>query len=178
MVSLAQAPPPLTLWVAVTVVGKLHQPDAFRHCRPVWTSNGGTVTGTGSSARLAHWAHLGSITVSATCTDSRGLTVRLGAGDGGRIRRHLLPIRKSLTPNPGLPYAPYFYFPTPWSARYQKPMGVCLPAAPKKLAVALAADFKKTSRRRHDAHRFSKATPDIRGNRDDIQSGAFRAPGQ
>src|SRR5260370_6893752 len=73
--SLSASPTSVTPGGAVNLSANCSSPDGVPVTVSSWTSDGGTVTGTGSSATLSTAdAKPGSITVSATCTDSRGLT--------------------------------------------------------------------------------------------------------
>ena len=124
-----------------------------------WTSNGGTVSGTGSSATLSTaGASPGSITVSATCTDSRGLT--------GQASSQVMV--ENPPPNPEIKLLESrlalhsIYFPTAMPPA-NNPNGGLVPSQRQTLT-ALAADFKKYLESRPDAHLILEGHADIRGS--------------
>ena len=124
-----------------------------------WTSNGGTVTGTGGSATLSTaGAAPGSITVSATCTDARGLT-----GQGSA------PVMVENPPhNPEIEILEArlalhsIYFPTAMPP-VKNPNGG-LVASQRQTLTALASDFKKYLESKPDAHLILEGHADMRGS--------------
>ena len=127
-----------------------------------WTSNGGTVTGTGSSATLSTTgAAPGSITVSATCIDTRGLT---GQGSTQVMVENPPPP----PPNPEIQVLEArlalhsIYFPTAMPPVKNPNAGLL--ASQRQTLVALAADFKKYLESKPDAHLILEGHADVRGS--------------
>ena len=159
--SLSASPTSVTLGGAVNLSANCTSPDGVPVTVSSWTSNGGTVTGTGSSATLSTTgAAPGSITVSATCTDSRGLT---GQGSAQVMVENPPPP----PPNPEIIELESrlalhsIYFPTAMPP-IKNPNGGLL-ASQRQTLLALAADFKKYLQSRPDAHLILEGHADIRG---------------
>jgi hypothetical protein len=127
-----------------------------------WTASGGTISGSGSSASLnTTGAAPGSITVGASCTDSRGLT--------GQATTQVM------VENPPPPPAPspeivelerrlalhsiYFVTNAPHPSN---PKGGLLPSQQKTL-ISLATDFKQYLNSKPDAHLILGGHADHRG---------------
>jgi outer membrane protein OmpA-like peptidoglycan-associated protein len=124
-----------------------------------WTSTGGTVAGTGSSATL-NTAGLppGPVTINATCTDSRGLT--------GQASTQVTvqtppppPVDKALEARLALHSV---YFPTSQPTA-KDPNGGLLPSQ-ERILMNLATDFKKYLQAKPDAHLILEGHADIRGS--------------
>lgn len=126
-----------------------------------WTATGGTVSGTGNSATLnTNGASPGTISVSATCTDSRGLTAQASA-------------QVTIQSPPPPPVNPEIqvleqrlslhsiYFATAMPP-VRDPKAGLVPSQRRTL-VALAADFKKYLESRPDAHLILEGHADPRG---------------
>jgi outer membrane protein OmpA-like peptidoglycan-associated protein len=127
-----------------------------------WTASGGTVTGSGSSATLnTTGVAPGSITVGATCTDTRGLTAQ--AATQVMVENPPPP-----PPNPEIArlearlslHSVYFVVNQPLIA---KPKGGLL-ASQQKTLIALAADFKKYLEIKPDARLILGGHADHRGS--------------
>jgi outer membrane protein OmpA-like peptidoglycan-associated protein len=127
-----------------------------------WTASGGSISGNGSTAALdASGASNGPITVSATCTDTRGLNTQATA--------------QVMVQNPP-PVSPEFiklesrlalhsiYFATD-QPRVTNPDGGLLPSQQQTL-ISLAQDFKKYLETKPDAHLTLEGHADPRGSPD------------
>jgi outer membrane protein OmpA-like peptidoglycan-associated protein len=125
-----------------------------------WTASGGSISGSGSSAALDTSATSnGPITVTATCSDSRGLNTQATA--------------QVMVQNPP-PVSPEFiklearlslhsiYFATD-KPRVENPDGGLLPSQEQTL-VSLAEDFKKYLETKPDAHLTLEGHADPRGS--------------
>jgi len=160
--SLSASPTSLTAGGVANLTANCTSPDGVPVTVSSWTSNGGTVTGTGSSATLSTGgASPGSITVSATCTDSRGLT---GQGSTQVMVENPPPP----PPNPEIVelesrlalHSIYFVTDYPKPAN---PKGGLL-ASQQKTLVALATDFKKYLQSKPEAHLILEGHADVRGS--------------
>jgi outer membrane protein OmpA-like peptidoglycan-associated protein len=120
-----------------------------------WTSTGGSVSGSGNAATLnTAGASPGSVTVGATCTDSRGLT-----GQGStQVTLENPPVNKKLEQRLAL-HSIYFVVDQP---RPNNLKGGLLPSQQQTL-IALAADFKKYIEDKPDAHLILGGHADHRG---------------
>lgn len=126
-----------------------------------WTSSAGTVSGTGNSATLST-AGLppGPVTISATCTDSRGLN--------GQASTQVTienppppPVNPEVVALQGRLALHSIYFMTAAPAA-SNPKGGLLPSQQKNLDT-LATDFKKYLESKPDAHITLEGHADIRG---------------
>src|SRR5258708_3106277 len=159
--SLSASPTSVTPGGAVNLSANCSSPDGVPVTVSSWTSNGGTVTDTPSSATLITTAAApGSITVSATCTDSRGLT---GQGSAQVMVENSPPP----PPNPEIIELESrlalhsIYFPTAMPPIKNPNAGLL--ASQRQTLLALAADFKKYLQSRPDAHLILEGHADIRG---------------
>jgi hypothetical protein len=74
-VSLSASPSSVTVGGTSTITATCSSPDGMQTSVAGWTASGGTITGNGNTATLdTTGASPGSVTVSATCSDSRGLS--------------------------------------------------------------------------------------------------------
>jgi OmpA family len=124
-----------------------------------WTSSAGTVSGSGNSATLnTAGVPAGPVTVTAICTDSRGLT---GQGSTQVTVENPPPpaVDKALEARLSL-HSIYFVVDHP---RPNEPKGGLL-ASQQKTLVALAADFKKYLEAKPDAHLILGGHADHRGS--------------
>ena len=125
-----------------------------------WTSTGGTVSGSGTSATLnTAGAAPGSITVSATCTDSRGLTAQGSSAvtietppPAKNPEIEILEARLSL-------HSIYFATAMP---PVRDPNAGLVPSQRQTL-IGLATDFKKYLESKPDAHLILEGHADPRG---------------
>jgi outer membrane protein OmpA-like peptidoglycan-associated protein len=147
---------------AVTVSCVCTSPDGVPVSVSNWTSNGGTVSGSGSTATLStDGAAPGAITVTATCTDSRGLT-------GQASTQATVEVPPPPPVNPEIVrlearlalHSVYFVVNQPWA---KSPKGGLLSSQQKTL-IALAADFKKYLEIKPDTHLILGGHADHRGS--------------
>ena len=156
--SLSASPTSVTPGGTVNLSANCTSPDGVPVTVSTWTSNGGTVSGSGSSATLnTNGASPGSIAVSATCTDSRGLTSQASTNV----------MVENPPPNPEIQVLESrlalhsIYFPT-GQPLPSKPDGG-LVASQRQTLVALATDFKKYLESKPDAHLILEGHADPRG---------------
>ena len=157
--SISASPTELVPGGTVNLSANCTSPDNVPVSVANWTSTAGTVTGTGSSATL-NTAGLppGPVTVSATCTDSRGLT--------GQASSQVTlqtppppPVDKALEARLALHSV---YFPTAQPTAKDPNAGL-LPSQ-EKILMNLATDFKKYLQAKPDAHLTLEGHADIRGS--------------
>jgi len=160
-ISLSASPTSLPAGGTANLSANCTSPDGVPVTVSSWTSNGGTVTGTGSSATLSTTgAAPGSITVGATCIDTRGLT---GQGSTQVIVENPPP-----PPNPEIQVLEArlalhsIYFPTAMPPVKNPNAGLL--ASQRQTLVALAADFKKYLESKPDAHLILEGHADVRGS--------------
>lgn len=135
-------------------------PDNVSVTVATWTSSGGSISGNGTSASLnTSGASPGStITIGATCTDSRGLTAQASTQV----------MIESPPPNPEIGVLESrlnlhsVYFPTAMPP-INKPTAGLLPSQRQTL-IGLAADFKKYMELKPDAHLILGGHADHRGS--------------
>ena len=156
--SLSASPTSLVPGGTVNLSASCTSPDGVPVSVANWTSTSGNVSGSGTSATL-NTAGLppGPVTVTATCTDSRGLN--------GQATTQVMienppppPVDKALEARLALHS---IYFPTNMPP-VKDPNAGLLPSQQKTLA-ALAADFKKYLEAKPDAHLTLEGHADIRG---------------
>ena len=157
--SLSASPNELVPGGTVNLTANCTSPDNAPVSVANWISTAGTVTGTGSSATL-NTAGLapGPVKVSATCTDSRGLT--------GQASSEITiqsppppPVDKALEARLALHSV---YFPTAQPTA-KDPNGGLLPSQ-QRILMNLATDFKKYVQAKPDAHLTLEGHADIRGS--------------
>jgi outer membrane protein OmpA-like peptidoglycan-associated protein len=161
--SISANPTSLQAGGTVNLSANCTSPDSVSVSVASWTASGGTVSGGGGSATLnTAGASPGSITVGATCTDTRGLTAQAST--------------EVTVENPPPPPAPnpeivrlearlalhsiYFVTNQPLAGN---PKGGLLPSQQKTL-IALAADFKEYLQSKPDAHLILGGHADHRGS--------------
>ena len=157
-VSLSASPTELTAGGAVNVTANCTSPDGAPVSVANWNSTLGTVSGSGNSATL-NTAGLppGPVTITATCTDSRGLNSQ--ASTEVRIQNPPPPpVDKALEARLALHSV---YFPTALPSA-KDPNGGLLPSQQQTL-VSLATDFKKYREAKPDAHLTLEGHADHRG---------------
>lgn len=121
-----------------------------------WNASGGSISGSGNAATLnTSGAAPGAITVSATCTDSRGLT----ASSSSTVTVEAPPPVRELEVRLALHS---IYFPTAQPTA-QKPDGGLLVSQQQTLT-ALASDFLKYLQSKPDAHLTLEGHADVRGS--------------
>jgi outer membrane protein OmpA-like peptidoglycan-associated protein len=158
--SLSANPTDLVTGGSVSLTANCTSPDGVPVSVANWTSTAGTVSGSGSSATLTTaGAPAGPVTVSATCTDSRGLT--------GQATSQITlenppppPVDKALEARLSLGHSIYFVVDHP---RPNDPKGGLL-ASQQRTLTALATDFKKYLEAKPDAHLILGGHADHRGS--------------
>ena len=159
--SISASPTSIVPGGTVNLLANCTSPDSVPVTVSSWTSNGGTVSGTGGSATLSTTgAKPGSITVSATCTDTRGLTSQGSTQvmvenppPTKNIDIEVLESRLALHS---------VYFPTAMPPIKNPNAG--LVASQRQTLIALAADFKKYLESKPDAHLILEGHADVRGS--------------
>jgi outer membrane protein OmpA-like peptidoglycan-associated protein len=137
-------------------------PDGVSVSVASWTASGGTVSGSGSSATLnTTGASPGSITVGATCTDTRGLTAQ--ASTEVMIEN---PPPPPVNPEIAQLEARLSLHSVYFVTDYPKPANLKggLLASQQKTLIALADDFKKYLASKPDAHLILGGHADHRGS--------------
>jgi len=159
--SLSASPTDLVTGGSVNLSATCTSPDSVPVSVANWTSTAGTVSGSGSSATLSTaGAPTGPVTVTATCTDSRGLTgqasaqVTLENPPPPPVNPEVVKLEARLAL-----HSIYFVVnhPTPNDLK-----GGLLPTQQKTLT-ALAADFKTYLENKPDAHLILGGHADHRG---------------
>jgi len=157
--SLSASPTDLVTGGTVNLSANCSSPDSVPVSVANWTSTAGSVSGSGSSATL-NTAGLpaGPVTVTATCTDSRGLT---GQGSTQFTVENPPPpqVDKALEARLAI-HSVYFVTDYP---KVANPTGGLL-AGQQKILVTLATDFKKYLEAKPDAHITLEGHADIRGS--------------
>ncbi len=162
-ISLSANPTSLQAGGTVNLSANCTSPDGVPVSVASWTASGGTVSGSGSSATLdTTGVSPGSITVGASCTDSRGLT--------GQATTQVM-VENPPPPPPPSPeivelearlrlHSVYFVTNSPLPS---KPKGGLLPSQQTTLT-AVATDFKKYLESKPDAHLILEGHADPRGS--------------
>ena len=135
-------------------------PDSVPVTVSGWAANGGSVSGSGNTATLnTSGASAGSITVSATCSDSRSLNTRATAlvtvENPPAVSPEVMRLEARLALHS-------IYFPTA-QPRIQKPDGGLL-ASQQQTLLTLAGDFQKYLALKPGAHLILGAHADPRGS--------------
>jgi outer membrane protein OmpA-like peptidoglycan-associated protein len=158
-VSLSASPTELVPGGTVNLSGDCSSPDGVPVAVANWTSTSGSVSGSGTSATL-NTAGLqpGPVTVTAICTDSRGLTAQAST-DINVQAPPPPPIDQALEARLAL-HGVYFQTaqPTP-----KDPRGGLLPSQQQTL-LTLATDFKRYLQAKPDAHLTLEGHADHRGS--------------
>jgi len=157
--SLSASPTELTPGGAVNLSANCTSPDGVPVSVANWTSTLGTVSGSGASATLnTTGLPPGPVTVTATCTDTRGLNAQ--ATTQVTIQNPPPPpVDKALEARLALHSV---YFPTA-QPTVKEPTGGLLPSQQKTLA-NLATDFRKYREAKPDAHLTLEGHADHRGS--------------
>jgi outer membrane protein OmpA-like peptidoglycan-associated protein len=161
VMSISASPTSVTPGGTVSLSANCSSPDGVSVTVATWTSSGGSVSGSGTSASLdTTGTSPGSITVGATCTDTRGLNAQ--ASTQVMIENPPPP-----PPNPQIQalesrlnlHSIYFVTNAPHPTN---PKGGLLPSQQKTL-IALAADFKSYLELKPEAHLILGGHADHRG---------------
>ena len=157
--SLSANPSDLVTGGSVNLSANCTSPDSVPVSVANWTSTAGTVSGSGSTATLSTaGAPAGPVTVTATCTDSRGLTGQ--ASTQVTLENPPPPaVDKALESRLSL-HSIYFVVDHP---RPNDLKGGLL-ASQQKTLIALATDFKKYLEAKPDAHLILGGHADHRGS--------------
>jgi hypothetical protein len=159
-ISLSASPMDLVVGGNVRLSASCSSPDGVTVSVANWTSTAGSVSGSGTSATLnTAGAPAGAVSVSATCTDSRGLTGQASTQitlenppPPAPVVDKVLEARLSL-------HSIYFVVAQPG---VNDPKGGLL-ASQQKTLIALAIDFKKYLEAKPDAHLILGGHADHRG---------------
>jgi len=154
--SLSASPTSIAPGGSVTLTASCTSTDGVPVSVANWTATGGTVSGTGNSATLnTTGAAPGALTVTGTCTDSRGLnsqgSTQVAVENPPEVG--VLEARLALHS---------IYYPTAQPAT-DKPGAGLVPSQQGTLQ-ALATDFKKYLQSKPDAHLILEGHADIRGS--------------
>lgn len=156
--SLSANPTSLVTGGSVNVSASCTSPDSVPVSVANWTSSAGTVSGSGSSATLnTAGVAPGSVTVNATCTDSRGLTGQ--ASTQVTVEAPPPPkVDKALEARLAL-HSVYFVTDYP---KASNPNGGLIESQ-QKILTTMATDFKKYLEAKPDAHLILEGHADVRG---------------
>jgi outer membrane protein OmpA-like peptidoglycan-associated protein len=146
---------------SVTLTASCTSPDGVPVSVANWTATGGTVSGSGNSATLSTAdAAPGTVTVTATCTDSRGLnsqaSTQVTVENPPPARNPAIELLESRLALHSI------YYPTAQPAT-DRPGAGLVPSQQKTLQ-ALATDFKTYLQSKPDAHLVLEGHADIRGS--------------
>lgn len=145
---------------SATVTCDCKSPDNVQVNVAGWNASGGTISGTGNSATVSTaGVSPGSITVNATCTDSRGLT---GSNSAQLTVTAPPPSPEIQQIEARLGLGHSIYFPTAQPTP-ENPQGGLLPSQQKNL-LSLANDFVKYLKAKPDAHLILEGHADPRGS--------------
>jgi hypothetical protein len=160
--SLSASPANVVAGGPVSVTASCTSPDSVPVSVASWTSTGGSVSGSGNSATLSTaGVSPGSVTVGATCTDSRGLTgqattqVAVENPPPPPVNPEVVKLEARLSL-----HSVYFVTSQPLPTDLK---GGLLPSQQKTL-VSLASDFKKYLESKPDAHLILGGHADQRGS--------------
>jgi len=153
--SISASPSSLVAGGPVNLTATCTSPDGVPVSVANWTSTLGSVSGTGSSATLnTTGLSPGSVTVTATCTDSRGLSTQASA----EVNIENPPPPKALEARLTL-HSVYFQTSVP---PVSDPNAGLLPSQ-QRILTTLATDFKSYLEAKPDAHLVLEGHADIRG---------------
>ncbi len=156
--SLSASPTELVTGGTVNLIASCTSPDNVPVSVANWTTTAGTVSGSGSSATLnTTGLPAGPITLTATCTDSRGLTGQ-GSTQVTLENPPPPPVNKALEARLALHSV---YFPTGMPPVKDPNAG--LVASQRKTLISLATDFKTYLESVPDAHLILEGHADMRG---------------
>jgi len=157
--SLSASPTDLVTGGTVNLSASCSSPDSVPVSVANWTSTAGSVSGNGGSATLSTaGVPAGPVTVTATCTDTRGLTAQ--ATTSVNLQNPPPPpVDKALEARLALHSV---YFPTAQPPVKDPSAGLI--ASQRRTLETLAADFKKYLEAKPDAHLILEGHADIRGS--------------
>jgi outer membrane protein OmpA-like peptidoglycan-associated protein len=157
--SLSASPTELVTGGSVSLTANCTSPDGVPVSVANWTSSAGNVSGSGTSANLnTSGLPAGPVTVTATCTDSRGLTSQAST-QVALDNPPPPPVDKALEARLALHSV---YFPTNMPPPNNPSAGLI--TSQQGTLQALAVDFKKYLEAKPDAHLILEGHADIRGS--------------
>lgn len=157
--SLSANPTDLVTGGSVNLSASCNSPDGVSVSVANWTSTAGTVSGSGESATLStSGVPAGPVTITATCTDSRGLTAQ-ATTQVTLENPPPPPVDKALEARLAL-HSVYFPTNVPPPSNPNAPMV----ASQARTLVTLATDFKKYLEGKPDAHLTLAGHADVRGS--------------
>ena len=160
--SLSASPTNLVTGGSVNLSATCTSPDSVPVSVASWTSTAGTVSGSGSSATLnTAGAPAGPVTVTATCTDSRGLTAQ-GSTQVTLENPPPPPVNPEVVKLEARLALHSVYFPT--SMPPVKDPSAGLLKGQRAILTTLATDFKKYLEAKPDTHLVLEGHADIRGS--------------
>jgi outer membrane protein OmpA-like peptidoglycan-associated protein len=160
--SLSANPTDLVTGGTVNLSASCTSPDSVPVSVANWNSTAGTVSGSGTSATLSTaGVPAGSVTVNATCTDSRGLTAQ-GSTQVTIENPPPPPVNPEIVRLEARLSLHSIYFVTDYP-KVANPKGGLLPSQQKTL-IALAADFKEYLASKPDAKLILGGHADHRGS--------------
>lgn len=159
VVSLSASPSELVTGGTVNLTASCSSPDNVSTSVANWTASQGNVAGSGSSATLDTTGLApGTVTVTATCTDSRGLTGQ-GSTQITLQSPPPPPVNKALEARLALHSV---YFPTNMPPVSDPNAGLI--ASQRRTLETLATDFKTYLESKPDAHLVLEGHADMRGS--------------
>ena len=157
--SLSASPTELVTGGSVSLSSNCTSPDGVPVSVANWTSSAGTISGSGNSATLnTSGVPAGPVSVTATCTDSRGLTAQ-GSTQVTLDSPPPPPVDKALEARLALHSV---YFATSMPPPNNPSAGLI--ASQQGTLMAMATDFKKYLEAKPDAHLILEGHADIRGS--------------
>jgi outer membrane protein OmpA-like peptidoglycan-associated protein len=157
-ISISASPASLVTGGSVNLSASCSSPDGAPISVANWTTTAGTISGTSTAATLSTaGVPAGSVTVGATCTDSRGLAGQ-GTAEITIENPPPPPVDKALEARLALHSV---YFPTGMPPVKDPNAGLI--ASQQRTLVTLATDFKKYLQAKPDAHLILGGHADMRG---------------
>jgi hypothetical protein len=158
--SLSASPTSVAPGGSATLTASCTSPDGAPISVANWTATGGTISGSGNSATLSTaGAAPSTVTITATCTDSRGLN---GQGSTQVMVENPPPARSPAIEVLEARLALHsIYYPTAQPAT-DRPGAGLVPSQQRTLQ-ALATDFKTYLQSKPDAHLILEGHADVRG---------------
>jgi outer membrane protein OmpA-like peptidoglycan-associated protein len=158
-ISISASPTSLQAGGTVNLSANCSSPDNVGVSVASWTASTGTVSGSGSSATLnTAGTSPGTITVGATCTDTRGLTAQAST----QVMIETPPVNPEVARLEARLSLHSVYFVTDYP-KIANPKGGLLPTQQKTL-ISLATDFKQYLQSKPDAHLILGGHADHRGS--------------
>jgi outer membrane protein OmpA-like peptidoglycan-associated protein len=161
-INCSASPSTLAVGDSATITCNASSPDGVPVTVSNWTSTGGTVNGSGSTATLnTAGTSPGSIAVTATATDTRGLSAQ-GSTELTLQNPPPPPVSPEIIALEARLALHSIYFPT-GQPPANHPKGGLVPSQQKTL-LTLATDFKKYLESKPDAHLILEGHADVRGS--------------